>query len=104
MNLIFWFQFFKGLAISGSWACFDEFNRIDLEVLSVISQQITSISKAVQSGVQYFSFEGQTININHNCFICITMFPQSVERSHLPENLKVWYDFWSCFQFYVKFT
>lgn len=52
---------FSGLVQCGAWGCFDEFNRIEAEVLSVVSSQIRQIQEALKNGFVRFQFEGKVL-------------------------------------------
>lgn len=86
--------FCSGLASSGSWGCFDEFNRLIPKVLSVCSVQF----KAVCDGLKNYResnpnttkifIEGDQVQLDPTCGTFITMNPGYLGRSELPEGLK----------------
>ncbi|NWY46905.1 DYH9 protein, partial [Sylvia atricapilla] len=79
---------YKGLSQTGAWGCFDEFNRISVEVLSVVAVQVKSVQDAIREKKKTFNFLGEDINLVPSVGIFITMNPGYAGRTELPENLK----------------
>jgi len=66
---------FKGLAASGCWGCFDEFNRLIPEVLSVCSVQFKAVTDAIKAGKTVFYMEEDEVDLDPTCGAYITMNP-----------------------------
>ncbi|KAK2706287.1 hypothetical protein QYM36_016355, partial [Artemia franciscana] len=84
-------RIFIGLARSGAWGCFDEFNRLDLSTLSSVAVLIKGIQGAVNSMKKQTIIQETEVQVNPNTAIFITLNPANkgyLGRSKLPDNLK----------------
>jgi len=79
---------FKGLAASGSWGCFDEFNRLLAPVLSVCTVQFKAVTDAIRMGRARCVIQDDEISVDPTCGAFITMNPGYLGRAELPEGLK----------------
>ena len=82
-------KLFLGLCNTGAWTCLDEFNRIDIEVLSVIGQQLRQIRNARWEKKTEFYLDDKHSEIVDTMGVFITMNPGYAGRTELPDNLKV---------------
>ncbi|KAF5093945.1 hypothetical protein D0Z00_003775 [Geotrichum galactomycetum] len=82
-----------GICQVGAWGCFDEFNRLNEQILSSVSMQIEAIELGIKAAVgsetkSEIELANRTVALNDETGIFITMNPEYAGRNTLPENLK----------------
>ncbi|EFN74153.1 Dynein heavy chain 7, axonemal [Camponotus floridanus] len=84
-------RIFKGVVSCGAWVCLENFNRLKLELLSAIAQNLTQMKQAIASNSKVISIESCDLNLNASGYVCVN----SVQfgYTNLPDNLKVLFRF-----------
>lgn len=76
-------RFLKGVATSGAWLCLENFNRIALKTISVITQQIRAIQMGCVKQLSKCILQGVEVKLNPQCNICIVLNPLNSKQSSL---------------------
>merc|ERR1719183_3477743 len=74
-------KLYSGVVSAGAWTCLDEFNRISIEVLSVVAQQVLEIRQALLAKLPDFLFESRQLRVKNTMGIFITMNPGYAGRT-----------------------
>ncbi|GME77268.1 unnamed protein product [Ambrosiozyma monospora] len=78
-----------GICRTGTWGCFDEFNRLDENMLSAIATEIEKIETALSvDGSSEAVILGKNVQVHKDSGIFITSNPGYAGRTVLPDNLK----------------
>jgi dynein heavy chain len=72
---------FSGLVMTGFWGCFDEFNRITPEVLSVVSVQLKTIQTALALENKTLEMLKKVLHVKPTVGIFVTMNPGYAGRT-----------------------
>ena len=75
---------FIGLAQVGAWGCFDVFNRIGVEVLSVASTQFTLVLDGMRVRAKTLLSMNEDIRLVLTAVVFIAMSPGCAGRTKLP--------------------
>lgn len=69
-------------------ACFDEVDRVHIEVLSVVAHQVATLLRARAAALPTFEFEGVTLALKPTFGVFVTLNPGFSGRCTLPDNLQ----------------
>lgn len=80
-----------GVCRTGSWVCFDEFNRLSAGILSSTSNQLATLQAAIQNQeptIPNFYGGSEKIVVSSGVAVFVTMNPTYSGRRELPANLQ----------------
>jgi len=78
-----------GTCTQGGWICFDEINRVRIDVLSVFAQQVITVLSGLRDGSKTIRLDGQQISFLPQVGLFSTMIPDQSNPDAIPDSLSV---------------